>query len=59
MGSGVLTPHTRDDRLNLLLEAFDEFAVGVDEGLLGFYLGDDGLLGFERGEGDFLLSDKR
>ena len=47
MGSGVLSPHTRNDRLNLFLEAFDEFAVGVDEGLFRFNLGDYGFLGFE------------
>ena len=34
--------------MNLLLEAGDQFAVGGDQRLLGFDLGDDGFL---RGEG--------
>lgn len=38
-----------------LLEANDEFAVGGDEGLLGFDLGDDGLLRGERRKGHLYL----
>ena len=52
----VLPPNPPDNRLNLLLEAVDQFAVGLDQSLLGFDFGDDGLLGFERGEGDVISS---
>ena len=37
-------PHAGEGGLDLLLEAGDQFAVGGDEELLGFDLGDDGLL---------------
>lgn len=37
--------------LNLLLEAGDQFAVAVDQGLLGFDFSDDSLLGGEGWEG--------
>ena len=47
------TPNTFDCGLYLLLEAFDQFAVGVDQCLLGFDLGNDGLLDGKRWEGDF------
>jgi hypothetical protein len=30
-----------------MFHAGDQFAVGVDQGLLGFDFGDDGALGFE------------
>ena len=43
----------REGGLDLLLEAGDQFAVGGDQRLLGFDLGDDGLLGGEGREGDF------
>ena len=39
--------------MDFFLEAGDEFAVGGDQGLLGFDFGDDGLLGGERWQGDF------
>ena len=44
----IFTPDTGEGGLDLLLEAGDQFAVGGDQRLLGFDLGDDGLL---RGEG--------
>jgi len=44
----VLLPNAGKGGLNLLLEAGDQFAIGGDEDLLGFDLGDDFLL---RGEG--------
>ena len=53
MGSIVLSPHPCDSHLNLLLEAVDQFAVRIDQGLIGFDFGDDGLLSFERWEGNF------
>ena len=40
-------PDAGDGGLDFLLEAGDQFAVGGDQRLLGFYLGDDGLLGGE------------
>ena len=47
-----MAPHPADCVLNLLFEAGDKLAIGVDESLLGFYLGDDGLLGLERRKRD-------
>ena len=47
-GRLVLAPDAGEGGLDLLLEAGDQFAVGGDQRLLGFDLGDDGLL---RGEG--------
>lgn len=44
----IFAPDTSKCSLGLLLDAFDQFAVGGDEGLLGFDLGDNGLL---RGQG--------
>ena len=41
-------PDAGEGGLDLFLEAGDQFAVGGDQRLLGFDLGDDGLL---RGEG--------
>lgn len=41
---GLLSPHPGQGCLDFLLEAGDQFAVGVDQRLLGFDLGDDGLL---------------
>ena len=43
----AISPGVGDGGLDFFLEAGDEFAVGGDEGLLGFDLGDDGLLGGE------------
>ena len=47
-GRLVSSPHAGEGGLDLLLKAGDQFAVGGDQHLLGFDLGDDGLL---RGEG--------
>ena len=47
-GSLLFAPDAGEGGLDLLLEAGDQFAVGGDQRLLGFDLGDDGLL---RGEG--------
>ena len=49
----VLTPNACEGGLDLLLEARDQFAVGCNQGLLGFDLGDNGLLHGEGWEGDF------
>ena len=38
------TPDARKCGLAFLLEAGNQFAVGGDEGLLGFHLGGDGVL---------------
>jgi|GEM_PF-5885595 len=46
-------PHAGQRGPDFLLEAGDQFAVGVDQRLLGFDFGDDGLLGGEGWEGDF------
>ena len=43
--SNLCTPHPVNRGLDLGLHAADQFAVGVDEGLLGFDLGGDGALG--------------
>jgi hypothetical protein len=51
----LFPPHKSESRLNLFLEAGNQLAVGGDEGLLGFYLGDDLLLGGEGWEGNFDL----
>ena len=50
-----LAPDAGEGGLDLLLEAGDQFAVGGDQHLLGFDLGDDGLLRGEGWEGDFRL----
>ena len=47
-GELVFAPDAGEGGLDLFLEAGDQFAVGGDQRLLGFDLGDDGLL---RGEG--------
>jgi hypothetical protein len=47
----LLAPDAGEGGLYLLLEAGDQFAVGGDQRLLGFYLGDDFFLGFKRREG--------
>ena len=44
----TLGPDAGDGGLDFLFEALDQFAIGGDEGLLGFHLGDDVLLNFER-----------
>jgi hypothetical protein len=49
----ILAPHAGECGLDFLLEAGDQFAVGGDQRLLGFDLGDDGLLCGERWERDF------
>ncbi|WP_309678936.1 hypothetical protein [Polaromonas sp.] len=47
----MLLPHTPSNHgFYLGRHAADQFAVGVNEGLLGFDLGDDGALGGEVGE---------
>ena len=51
-GRLVLAPDAGEGGLDLLLEAGDQFAVGGDQRLLGFDLGDDGLLRGEGWEGD-------
>ena len=48
-------PDAGEGGLDLLLEAGDQFAVGGDQRLLGFDLGDDGLLRGEGWEGDCSL----
>ena len=50
---GRFAPDAGEGGLDLLLEAGDQFAVGGDQRLLGFDLGDDGLLGGEGWEGDW------
>ena len=52
-GRFVLAPDAGEGGLDLLLEAGDQFAVGGDQRLLGFDLGDDGLLRGEGREGDW------
>ena len=47
-----LAPHTSQRSLDFLLETSDQFAVAVDQRLLGFDFSDDGLLGGEGWEGD-------
>ncbi len=49
----TLAPDAGERGLDFLLEAGDQFAVGGDQPLLGFDLGDDGLL---RGEGRVTVS---
>ena len=51
-GRLLFAPDAGEGGLDLLLEAGDQFAVGGDQRLLGFDLGDDGLLGGEGWEGD-------
>lgn len=48
----LLAPDTGKRGLDLLLDAGDELAVGVDQRLFGFNLGDDGFLGGEGWEGN-------
>lgn len=55
----AFAPHAGERRLDLLLEAGDQFAVGADQRLLGFDLGHDGLLCAEGREGDSSLTDGR
>ena len=43
-------PYSVNRGLDLCLHTADQFAVGVDESLLGFDLGDDGALGVQRGQ---------
>ena len=43
----LFSPHLCEGGLDLLLEARNEFAVGGDQRLLGFELGNDLLLDFE------------
>ncbi len=50
-GRFVLPPDAGEGGLDLLLHAGDQLAVGVDQRLLGFDLGDDGALGFEGRKG--------
>jgi len=51
-GRIFLAPNAGEGGLDLFLEASDQFAVGGDQHLLGFDLGDDDLLGGEGREGD-------
>ena len=44
-GGFFFAPDAGEGGLNFFLEASDQFAVGGDQRLLGFDLGDDGLLG--------------
>lgn len=48
MGGGgrSFAPHAGEGGLDLLLEAGDQFAVGGDQRLLSFDLGDDGFAGW-------------
>lgn len=46
------TPNPIDGGFDLGLEAGDQFAIGIDQRLLGFDFGNDGALGGERREGD-------
>ena len=46
------SPDAGEGGLDLLLEAGNQFAVGGDEGLLGFEFGNDLLLGGEGWEGN-------
>jgi hypothetical protein len=41
--SSFFSPYPRQCILYFLLEAFDQFAVGGDQPLLGFNFGDDGM----------------
>jgi hypothetical protein len=50
-----VAPNAGEGGLDFLLEAGDQFAVGGDQRLLGFDLGDDGLLGGEGWEGDLIF----
>ncbi len=52
------TPYAVDGGLDFGFHAADEFAVGVDQGLLGFDLGDDGALGGEVGERDLHIANQ-
>ena len=52
----LLAPDAGEGGLDLLLEAGDQFAVGGNQRLLGFDLGDDGLLRGEGWEGNFAPS---
>lgn len=56
-GRIVLAPDSGEGGLDFLLEARDQFAVGVDQRLLGFDLGDDGLLRGEGWQGDFKFAE--
>src|SRR3989344_5612536 len=51
-GRRLFAPDASESGLDLLLEAGSQFAVGGDQRLLGFDLGDDGLLRGEGWEGD-------
>jgi len=51
----AVTPDAGESSLDFLLEAGDQFTVGGDKRLLGFYLGNNGLLRSEGWEGDFRL----
>ena len=48
-GRFVFAPDAGEGGLDLLLKTGDQFAVGGDQRLFGFDLGDDGLLRGERG----------
>ena len=48
-------PDAGEGGLDLVLEAGDQFAVGGDQRLLGFDLGDDGLLRYEGWKGELAL----
>ena len=56
-GRLIFAPDAGEGGLDLLLEAGDQVAVGSDQRLLGFDLGDDGLLCGEGWEGEFYRSD--
>ena len=57
-GRLVFSPHPCEGGLDLLLEAGDQFAVGGNEPLLAFDLGDDGLLRSEGWEGELDLLER-
>ena len=46
----IFTPHAGEGGLNFLLEARNQFAVGGDQCLLGFDLGDDARLAKDCGD---------
>src|SRR6185436_5638750 len=54
-GGGLFAPDSGEGGLDLPLETDDQFAVGGDQRLLGFDLGNDGLLCGEGREGDWVF----
>ena len=55
----AFAPYPPNSRPDFLLEAFDQFTVGIDKGLLSFDLFDDFLLIFDRWKWNLCLIEFR